>query len=108
MKSVTLDELIRVEIELLDLKAEKSAMAIKVNFTFNNYYYWGDSVFVFVLKQNNFYSKLIAVFTFVLQLRSLEAEKKQALKDLEELYKRQKEEMEIQQLQHFQVIRYIL
>lgn len=32
MKSVTLDELIRVEIELLDLKAEKSAMAIKVMF----------------------------------------------------------------------------
>lgn len=31
MKSVTLDELIRVEIELLDLKAEKSAMAIKVS-----------------------------------------------------------------------------
>ena len=33
----------------------------------------------------------------------MEHEKKQVVKDLNELYKRQKEEMEIQQLQHFQV-----
>ena len=40
---------------------------------------------------------------FFFQLRSLENEKKQVVKDLNELYKRQKEELEIQQLQHFQV-----
>lgn len=39
------------------------------------------------------------------QIESLEKEKKRLKADLEEAYKRHKEELEIQQLQHFQVRR---
>lgn len=67
-KTLSIDDLIKAEIELLDMKAEKAAMAIK--------------------------------------LRSIENEKKLVEKDLNELFKRQKEELEIQQLQHFQTFRH--
>ena len=62
----------------------------------------------FGVKRGRFllWSILLNSFT-TLQLRSLEGEKRQVVKDLNELFKRQKEEMEIQQLQHFQVRSYL-
>ncbi|XP_047126067.1 kinesin-2b isoform X1 [Hydra vulgaris] len=66
-KLITADDLLKVEMELLDLKAEKSTMAVK--------------------------------------LRSIESEKRQLKIDIDEMFKRQKEELEIQQLQHFQTFR---
>ena len=40
---------------------------------------------------------------FYFQIQTLQQEKERLNKDLEEVYKRHKEELEIQQLQHFQV-----
>ena len=44
-------------------------------------------------------------FFFCLQIQSVTEEKKRLKTDLEEAYKRHKEELEIQQLQHFQTFR---
>ena len=46
-----------------------------------------------------------SVFVFLLQIQSMTEEKKRLKADLEEAYKRHKEELEIQQLQHFQTFR---
>lgn len=46
-----------------------------------------------------------SVFVFLLQIQSITEEKKRLKADLEEVYKRHKEELEIQQLQHFQTFR---
>ena len=46
----------------------------------------------------------VTIFVMVLmQIQSVTEEKKRLKADLEEAYKRHKEELEIQQLQHFQV-----
>ena len=66
-KQFSADDAIKIQLELLDLKAEKQAMAMKI--------------------------------------RSMAEEKKQLQHDMNELFKRQKEELEIQQLQHLQTFR---
>ena len=66
-KSLSADDMVNAESELLDLKGEKAAMTMK--------------------------------------LQLMEEEKKQLQYDASELLKRQKEELEIQQLQHLQTFR---
>ncbi|XP_032237821.2 kinesin-II 85 kDa subunit isoform X2 [Nematostella vectensis] len=63
----TTDQAIKLEMDIVELKAERSVMSIK--------------------------------------LSALENEKKRLKADLDDSYKRHKEEMEIQQLQHFQTFR---
>ena len=61
-------------------------------------------VFLFVLwffvMVFNFFFIVVMVF---IQIQSVTEEKKRLKADLDEAYKRHKEELEIQQLQHFQV-----
>lgn len=47
----------------------------------------------------------VSIVVLLLQIQSITEEKKRLKTDLEEAYKRHKEELEIQQLQHFQTFR---
>ena len=64
--------------------------------------------FLFLSLSAPTYSSLIICLWFVFlcsQIQSVTEEKKRLKTDLEEAYKRHKEELEIQQLQHFQTFR---
>lgn len=55
------------------------------------------------MRQTTYVLAVIAFMPVLLQIQSITEEKKRLKADLEEAYKRHKEELEIQQLQHFQV-----
>ena len=66
--------------------------------------YCGDGIFCLFYDSLwwflNFFFIVVMVF---IQIQSVTEEKKRLKADLDEAYKRHKEELEIQQLQHFQV-----
>ena len=65
--------------------------------------YCDDGFFVcFMILCDGFLLFFIVMMVFI-QIQSVTEEKKRLKADLEEAYKRHKEELEIQQLQHFQV-----
>ena len=65
--------------------------------------YCDDGFFVcFMILCDGFLLFFIVMMVFI-QIQSVTEEKKRLKADLDEAYKRHKEELEIQQLQHFQV-----
>ena len=66
--------------------------------------YCGDGFFVcFMILCDGFLIFFFIMVVVFIQIQSVTEEKKRLKADLDEAYKRHKEELEIQQLQHFQV-----